>query len=52
MKEVNLMNFAFVSMEYQGVGFPMKNENALVVLNEDNIPTHVAHAGEFRQLGT
>ena len=46
------MNFAFVSMEYQGIGFPMKNENALVALNEDNIPTHVAHAGEFRQLGT
>ena len=46
------MNFAFVSMEYQGSGFPLKNENALVALNEDNIPTHVAHAGEFRQLGT
>ena len=46
------MNFAFVSMEYQELGFPLKNENALVILNEDNQPTHVAHAGEFNQLGT
>ena len=46
------MNFAFVSMEFQELGFPLKNENALVILNEDNQPTHVAHAGEFKQLGT
>lgn len=52
MKEVNLMNCAFVSMEYQSFGPPLKNENALVILNEDNQPTHVAHAGEFNQLGT
>ena len=46
------MNFAFVSMEYQDIGFPMKNENALVILNEENQPTHVAHRGVFKQLGT
>ena len=46
------MNFAFVSMEYQDIGFPMKNENALVILNEENQPTYVAHRGEFKQLGT
>lgn len=45
------MNFAFVSMEYQSLGPPLKNENALVMLNADNQPTHVAHAGEFNQLG-
>ena len=46
------MNFAFVSMEYQEIGFPLKNENTLVILNESNEPAYVAHAGEFRQLGT
>lgn len=46
------MKFAFVSMEYQDIGFPMKNENALVILNKKNQPTHVAHAGVFKQLGT
>ena len=46
------MKFAFVSMEYQDIGFPMKNENALVILNEENQPTHVAHRGVFKQLGT
>ena len=46
------MNFAFVSMEYQELGFPLKNENALVILNEDNEPAYVAHRGEFKQLGT
>ena len=45
------MNFAFVSMEYQEIGFPLKNENALVILNEDNQPPHVAHEGSFKQLG-
>ena len=45
------MNFAFVSMEYQELGFPLKNENALVILNEDHQPTYVAHAGVFKQLG-
>ena len=46
------MNFAFVSMEYQEIGFPLKNENALVILNRDNEPAYVAHRGEFKQLGT
>ena len=46
------MKFAFVSMEYQESGFPLKNENALVILNEENQPTHVAHGGVFKQLGT
>ena len=46
------MIFAFVSMEYQELGFPLKNENALVILNEDNQPSHVAHKGVFKQLGT
>ncbi len=45
------MNFAFVSMEYQALGFPLKNENALVILNEDNRPTHAAYRGVFTQLG-
>lgn len=45
------MNFAFVSMEYQELGPPMKNENALVILNEENQPTHVAYNGEFKRLG-
>ncbi len=45
------MNFAFVSMEYQELGFPLKNENALVILNEDNQPSYVAHEGVFKQLG-
>ena len=45
------MNFAFVSMEYQEIGFPLKNENALVILNKDNEPAYVAHRGEFKQLG-
>lgn len=45
------MKFAFVSMEYQELGPPMKNENALVILNEENQPTHVAYNGEFNQLG-
>ena len=45
------MNFAFVSMEYQELGFPLKNENALVILNRNNQPSHVAHEGEFKQLG-
>lgn len=46
------MNFAFESMEYQVLGFPLKNEKALVILNEDNQPSHVAHNGVFKQLGT
>lgn len=46
------MNFAFVSMEYQELSPPMKNENALVILNEENQPTHVACNGEFKQLWT
>ena len=45
------MNFAFVSMKYQDLGFPSKNENALVILNEDNQPSYVAHRGVFKQLG-
>ena len=45
------MNFAFVSMEFQELGFPLKNENALVILNEDNQPSHVAHEGVFKELG-
>ena len=46
------MNFAFVSMEYQELGYPLKNENALVLLNQDNQPTHVAYQGEFHPLGS
>ena len=45
------MNFAFVSMEYQANGFPQKNKNALVILNDDNQPSYVAHEGSFKQLG-
>ena len=45
------MNFAFVSMEFQELGFPSKNENALVILNKDNQPSYVAHRGVFKQLG-
>ena len=45
------MKFAFVSMEYKEIGPRMKNENALVILNGNNQPTHVAHRGVFKQLG-
>ena len=45
------MNFAFVSMEYQEIGSPLKNENALVILNKNNEPVYVAHRGEFKKLG-
>ena len=45
------MNFAFVSMEFQELGFPLKNENALVILNKNNQPLYVAHRGVFKQLG-
>lgn len=45
------MNFAFVSMEYQALSPPLKNENALVILDQDNQPSYVAHEGSFKQLG-
>lgn len=45
------MNFAFVSMEYQELGPLLKNEKALVILDQDNQPSYVAHEGSFKQLG-
>ena len=45
------MNFAFVSMKYQELSPPLKNENALVILDQDNQPSYIAHDGSFKQLG-